>query len=91
MTRVVPDRLKMTKNIEEIVFEVLVQVFPSLNSKIDYEWGPNNISEWDSMNHLRLIMELNQKFNIEIQFDDVLYIDSVGNIFTILKKYIDNV
>jgi acyl carrier protein len=80
----------MSNDLKEKVFEVLVEVFPSINSHIDYDSGPNEISEWDSMNHLTLIMELNNKFNIEIEFEDVLHIDSVGNIFTVLRKYIDN-
>ncbi len=76
----------MSNNLEKSVFEVLIEVFPSLNGQIDYDWGPNNIKEWDSLNHLNLIMSLNEKFSIELEFEDVLSIETVGDIFSILKK-----
>tara|TARA_B100000315_G_scaffold232285_1_gene244394 strand:- start:97 stop:336 length:240 start_codon:yes stop_codon:yes gene_type:complete len=76
----------LSNNLEKSVFEVLIEVFPSLNGQIDYDWGPNNIKEWDSLNHLNLIMSLNEKFSIELEFEDVLSIETVGDIFSILKK-----
>ena len=76
----------MSNNLEKNVFEVLIDVFPSLNGQIDHDWGPNEIKEWDSLNHLNLIMALNNKFNIELEFEDVLSIESIRDIFYILKQ-----
>ena len=76
----------MSDNLEKSVFEILSEIFPSLNGQINYEWGPNEIAEWDSMNHLNLIINLNEKFNIEIEFEDVLSIEKIGDIFFVLNK-----
>ena len=79
----------MPNNLEKSVFEVLIDVFPSLkNGQIDYDWGPNEINEWDSLNHLNLIMGLNEKFNIELEFEEIMSIETIHDIFSILKKKI---
>ena len=76
----------MSDSIEKSVTEVLIEVFPSLNGSLNYDWGPNEIEEWDSLNHLNLIINLNEKFNIEIEFEDVLSIEKIGDIFSVLNK-----
>ena len=76
----------MPDSLEKSVTEVLIEVFPSLNGSINYDWGPNEIKEWDSLNHLNLIINLNGKFNIEIEFEDVLSIEIIGDIFSVLNK-----
>ena len=76
----------MPDSLEKSVTEVLIEVFPSLNGSINYDWGPNEIKEWDSLNHLNLIINLNGKFNIEIEFEDVLSIEKIGDIFSVLNK-----
>ncbi len=76
----------MSDKLEKSIFEVLVAVFPSLNGQIDYNWGPNDIKEWDSLNHLNLAMSLNEKFSIELEFEEVLSIETIGDIFLMLRK-----
>jgi acyl carrier protein len=76
----------LSDNLEKRVFQVLREVFPSLNDEINYEWGPNEVSGWDSLNHLNLIMTLNKKFKIEITFEEVLSIEKIEDIFLLLKN-----
>ena len=76
----------MSDKLEKSIFEVLVEVFPSLNGQIDHNWGPNDIKEWDSLNHLNLAMSLNEKFSIELEFEEVLSIETIGDIFLMLRK-----
>ena len=68
------------------VYKVLNDVFPSIDGKIDNNWGPDQIQDWDSLNHLNLVMALSQKFDVTLEFEEVLFIETIGDIFKVLKK-----
>ena len=71
--------------------ETLVNVFHTIleidkadiNDDLEYQ----GISEWDSINHMFLISELENVFDIEIDSDDILEIKSFPNSKLILAKY----
>ena len=49
-------------------------------SRIDYE-------AWDSMTHLVIISELEQNFDIILSDDDIIAMNTINDIKTILAKY----
>ena len=71
---------------KKIVNEILFGVFPTLDGEINMSWGPNQIQDWDSLNHLNLVMALGQKFDVTLEFEEVLSIETVGDIFIVLNK-----
>ena len=74
----------MNSENKNLIYSILHEVFPSIDSKIQAKWGPENIQEWDSLNHLSMVMELNERFNITLSFEEVLSIETVGDIFRVL-------
>ncbi len=52
----------------------------SLESNMD------NLSEWDSLNHLRFIAEVEKEFSIKMDFEDTLNIVSAEAAIKIIKK-----
>ena len=72
--------------IEKRISKVLVKTFPSYDGNFKIDLGPNDISEWDSMGHLNLIMALGEEFNITLDFEEVMAIQTVGDIITILER-----
>jgi len=74
-----------TKN-KDVVFKTLREVFPSLDGEIHEDWGPEQIQDWDSLAHLNLVMALGEKFDVTLEFDEVMSIEIVGDIFKILDK-----
>jgi len=76
----------MGYSIQERIQKVLSLVFISHNGHFPDEWGPNEIEEWDSMNHLNMVMALGEEFDITLEFEEVLAIEKVGDIFLILEK-----
>ena len=54
-----------------------------VNDKLEY----NSISEWDSIGHMTLISELEDKFSISIDTDDIIDFSSYKKGKDILKKY----
>lgn len=47
----------------------------------------NEIDEWDSIGHMNLIAELEEKFNITFETDDIVDFSSYIKGKEILKKY----
>ena len=47
----------------------------------------NSIAEWDSIGHMSLISELEEKFKISIDTDDIVDFSSFAKGKEILKKY----
>lgn len=48
---------------------------------------PEDIAEWNSLNHLILISELEDTFNISFDIDDIPKMKSIGDIKKVLNKY----
>lgn len=47
-------------------------------------------AEWDSLNHVRIIAELQEEFNIKIPSNEINNLNSIDNIEKFLKKRIVN-
>lgn len=45
------------------------------------------IVEWDSMSHLFLVKEIENSFNIEVETEDILEMNSFRNIKGVLSKF----
>jgi len=72
---------------EDRIQKVLKSVFLSHNGGFPDEAGPAEVPEWDSMNHLNLIMALNSEFGVEIGFEEMLEIQKIGDIKKVLRKH----
>jgi acyl carrier protein len=51
----------------------------------------NQIEEWDSIGHMTLMSELEEKFNITLETDDIVDFSSFKKGKEILKKYKINI
>ena len=68
----------------EKVEKILISVFPVFKKKIDPDWGPEEVEGWDSLAHLNLVMEINKEFGINLEFDEVMTIEKISDIYRIL-------
>jgi acyl carrier protein len=51
------------------------------------ESSPNTIPAWDSLNHLNVIMGMEQEFGIEFSADDAMSMLDVSCIRSLLRGY----
>lgn len=51
----------------------------------------NSVPEWDSIGHMTLIADLEEKFNISFETDDIVDFSSFKKGIEILKKYKVNI
>ncbi len=75
------------ETMEQQIQKVLSSVFTSHDACFKDTDGPNEILGWDSLNHLNLVMAINNEFGINLGFEEMLEIRNVGNIKIILKRH----
>ena len=72
------------------VFRIISEQFSVLENEIKDETGPGDLSKWDSIGQLRLILELEKQFNIQLSVDDVISINNITDIIKVINKYIED-
>ena len=76
----------MINNVKIRVQKILQSVFPHVQGEFKEEWGPDDIENWDSMTHLNMVMALGDEFKIDLDFNEVMEIETVGDIYKILNR-----
>lgn len=76
------EREEMLKELVSI-FE---EVFEMEDMEITEETNSDDIEDWNSLNHLTLIGEIEQTFNIKFSMQEMLEIKSVKKILDIIEK-----
>ena len=76
----------MINNVKIRVQVVLYTVFPHVQGEFKEEWGPDDIENWDSMTHLNMVMALGDEFKIDLDFNEVMEVVTVGDIYKILNR-----
>ena len=76
----------MINNIKSRVQNILLRVFPHVQGEFKEEWGPDDIENWDSMTHLNMVMALGDEFKIDLDFNEVMEIVTIGDIYKILNR-----
>ena len=71
---------------EEIILKIAKKIFKK-TKKLNLDSNTKNITDWDSMNHIILIMEINKKYKISISLEESVKINSIKNIIKNVKKY----
>ena len=77
-------------NIEE--YKKVFKNSLSLDGKVDIEkLKYQDVEEWDSIGHMTLMSELEEKFSITLETDDIVNFESFKKGIEILKKYKINI
>jgi acyl carrier protein len=68
----------------QAIFQKTLQIPPeAIHDDLQY----NSIKEWDSVGHMALIAEIESQFDIMLDTDDILAMNSFAKAKEILKKY----
>lgn len=77
----------MSDSIKNKVRETIISVLQINESDFSEDLAIGDIPEWDSVNHVLLIQEIEETFNINIDVTDAIDIEDIFDIYTVLKKY----
>ncbi len=76
----------MNLSLQQRIQKVLASVFISHKGDFLDEYGPEDIEGWDSIGHLDLAMAISTEFEIELEFEEVMAIEKVGDIIKTLEQ-----
>jgi acyl carrier protein len=72
-----------SKSVDEELFEIFAKVFDISPEKLTQSAAIENVPEWDSLNHLSLVCEVESSFSIQLsaqEIQDALSFKSLKNI-----------
>ena len=75
-----------TKELDMKLEEILKKILK--NEKIDFEATIEDIPEWDSFTQIQLIDAIEEKFKIEIEFNDAITMTSIPTIKKNIMNYL---
>ena len=65
---------------------IVREIFSLKEEEVRDEMSSKDIPEWDSMNYLLFIAELEKEFSISFSMDEVMNAQTLGDIRAIVKK-----
>jgi acyl carrier protein len=71
----------MTKTNEEVLAEVnriMCDTFNNQSIKLKYETSASDVAEWDSLNHIELVVAVEKHFKIRFNFTELQKFKNVG-------------
>ena len=71
---------------EERIRQVLASVFNVDISKIDENSSPDNIDNWDSLHHMKLVLALEEEFDVQLEDEQISNLLNYKLILITLKE-----
>ena len=72
--------------LKEMVVETMSSVFNLQPSKIKPDSSPKNIDNWDSLNHIKLIVALEEEINTEFEPEEISIMTSLNAILEVAER-----
>jgi acyl carrier protein len=76
----------VTANTFETVRNVASDIFGIPADKITAESSPETIESWDSMQHLNLVLAIEEKFGVQLGPEDIEEMKNVGAVAALVKR-----
>ena len=81
--------MKKKADVEEQVKKILFKVLKISAKEFRENIGAYNNPNWDSMNHLEILLSLEKNFKIKFSQNEISKLDCYTNIIKIIKKKIN--
>jgi acyl carrier protein len=75
----------MTQPIQDSLTKVFRDVFDDDNIVLRPELSANEIPEWDSLTHIRLLLTIEREFRIKFTVTEVGELKNVGDLTTLIE------
>ncbi len=76
------------RNIREEVQEIFRSQFHDPSLEIGPETTARDIEEWDSLNHVTLILAIETHFGVRFRLHEVAELQSVGQLFDLIASHL---
>ena len=77
--------------VDEQLKAIFLDVFQEINeSSFDWNKEQNDYENWESFAHLRIVSEIEEKFDIQLEIEDFVYIRNALGFLKIIKDKINS-
>ena len=76
----------MSQPIEQRVRQVASDVFNVPAAQITAQSSPETIETWDSVQHLNLVLALEQELGVVIEPEEIEKMKSIGDVITLMQQ-----
>ena len=76
----------MNEEIKLKAKKILSKVMAMQLNEVPDDANPSNIKNWDSLNHVKIIIEIEKHLNRKLTTEELLSLDSLENIISIFTK-----
>jgi len=76
----------LTASTFEQVRNIASDIFGIPADKITAESSPETIENWDSMQHLNLVLAVEEKFGVQLDPEDIEQMNNIGAVATLIEK-----
>ena len=81
--------MKKTKTMKKRVFELVSQIMDIPEENVTSESSNLNLTGWDSLNHLTLVITIQEEFNVEFSDEQIIGMTNVTFIVSALEDLAD--
>ena len=74
--------------IENTLTDIFREVFDNSSLTLARSMTAKDVKDWDSFNHVRLIVTVEQKFGISLPTHEVVNLRNVGELIDLIGKYL---
>lgn len=68
------------------IFSIVSKILRIPVEHISEQSSPDNVKTWDSLNHVQLILSLEDEFGISLDGEEIIEMQSVGRIMEIIAR-----
>ena len=76
----------MTASTLQQVRSIASDIFGVPADKITVESSPETIETWDSMQHLNLVLAIEEKFGVQLEPEDIEQMKSIGAVAALVER-----
>jgi acyl carrier protein len=76
----------LTATTFEQVRNIASDIFGVSSEKITAESSPETIENWDSMQHLNLVLAIEEKFGVQLDPEDIEQMKNIGAVAALVDK-----
>ena len=69
-----------------IIQNIFCDVLDDEDITLTLETTADDIDDWDSMSHLNLVMALGEEFEITLEFEEIMSIQTINDVFSIVEN-----
>lgn len=75
--------VRLTAVFQEVFDDETLQIFPEMTAE--------DVEEWDSLNHIRLVVSAEQAFGVQFNSGEISDLENVGEFIDLIESRLTNV